>query len=413
MDPTTILLILATIGGLYLTWNIGANDVANAMGTAVGSGALTLRRAIVLAAIFDFAGAFLAGGKVSETIGSGLLDTTALDDDASLLAVGMTCALLSTVAWTQVATYFGWPVSTTHSIVGAVVGMGIVAGGLGAVEWPTLGAIATSWIVSPIAGGLLGFAFFLLVKRLVLAEDSPLRRMRALGPAMVFPIAGALAFAITYDGLGALHLELSAAAPLSIAIGVGVALLSIPYFRGVTAKADGLPIDDSIKRTESVFGVLQILTACVLAFAHGSNDVANAVGPLAVVYNSVRTGVLGETTIPISLLLIGSLGLVVGIATYGFKVMDTIGAEITVLTPSRGFAAELAAALTILAATKLGLPVSATHTIVGAIVGVGLARSIGAVDAQVLRGIVTSWVITIPITALLGGLTFAVVRSLL
>jgi PiT family inorganic phosphate transporter len=413
MDPTTILLILATIGGLYLAWNIGANDVANAMGTAVGSGALTLKRAIVVAAIFDFAGAFLAGGRVSETIGSGLVDTAALDGDAFLFAVGMTCSLLSAAAWTQLATYFGWPVSTTHSIIGSVVGMGLVAGGFSAIEWPALAYIATSWIVSTIAGGVLGFAIFLLLKRLVLAEDSPLRRMRALGPVMVVPIVGALAFAIVYDGLDALHLELRVAAPLSAGIGVLAALLALPYFRGLTANADGLPIDDSLRRTEKVFGVLQILTACFLAFAHGSNDVANAVGPLAVVYNSVRTGVLGETTIPISLLLIGSLGLVVGIATYGFKVMDTIGAEITVLTPSRGFAAELAAAFTILSATKLGLPVSATHTIVGAIVGVGLARSIGAVDAQVLRGIFASWIVTIPITTLLGAITFALVRSLL
>jgi PiT family inorganic phosphate transporter len=395
MDPTTILLILATIGGLYLAWNMGANDVANA----------------IVAAIFDFAGAFFAGGNVSETIGTGILDGSALGGDAFLLAVGMTCSLLAAAAWIHLATYFGWPVSTTHSIVGSVVGMGVVAGGFDAVHWATMGSIAASWVISPLAGGLLGFGIFLLLKRLVLAEDAPLARMRTMGPLMVFPIVATLALATIFDGLAMLHVDLGTAMVAAIAIAGVATVLAIPYFRRLTAKAEGLPIDDSIMRTEKVFGVLQIMTACFVAFAHGSNDVANAVGPLAVVYNAVRSGVPGDATVPMSLLLIGALGLVVGIATYGFKVMDTIGAEITVLTPSRGFSAEFAAAFTILAASKAGLPVSTTHTIVGAVVGVGFARSIGAINAQVLRGIVASWIITIPFTALLGAGLFALVRA--
>ncbi|MEM9193554.1 MAG: inorganic phosphate transporter [Myxococcota bacterium] len=412
MDPTTILLAIATITGLYMAWNIGANDVANAMGTSVGSGALTLKRAIIVAAIFEFGGALLVGGSVTKTISKGIIDIDALGGDAMVLAVGMTCCLLAAAIWLHIATYFGWPVSTTHSIVGAVGGMGVVAGGFGAVNWFMMGKIAASWVVSPVMGGFIGFVLFLTLKRYVLATDAPLARMRVMGPLMTFPIFAILAMALMFKGLKPLKLDLpfGTALIVALAIGAGVAVLSVPIFRRLTREAGTLETEESLKQTERVFTVLQIMTACLVAFAHGSNDVANAVGPLAAVFSAVKDGIQAEVEVPIHILLIGGIGIVVGLSTYGYKVMGTVGEEITELTPSRGFTAEFAAATTIVLASKLGLPVSTTHTLVGSVVGVGFARSIGAINAQVVKGIVASWFITVPFAAILSAVLFLLAR---
>ncbi len=415
MDVATLTLALATITGLYMAWNIGANDVANAMGTSVGSGALTLKHAIVIAAIFEFGGAMLVGGTVTKTISKGIIDLAAIGSDASLLALGMTCCLLAAAAWLHIATHFGWPVSTTHSIVGAVVGFGLLAGGVDAVNWGKVSMIAASWVISPVLGGALGFFLFLFLKHKVLSADYPLAAMRRWGPVMVFPIFAILTLALLFKGLKPLKLDLSmdTAAPLALGIGTLMTLVSIPVFRRLTENAGDLDLKTSLRRTEKVFMVLQILTACFVAFAHGSNDVANAVGPLAAVFATIKEGIQDQVEVPINVLLVGSLGIVVGLATYGYKVMGTIGQEITELTPSRGFTAEFAAATTIVVASKLGLPVSTTHTLVGAVVGVGFARSMGAINQQVVKGIVASWFITVPFTALLAAVLLAVARWLL
>lgn len=412
MDPTIVLLALATVTGLYMAWNIGANDVANAMGTSVGSGALTLKQAIMVAAVFEFGGALLVGGTVTKTISKGIVDVTAFQGDPLTVAAGMTCCLLAAAIWLHVATTVGWPVSTTHSIVGAVVGFGLIAGGLDAVDWGTMAKIVASWVVSPLMGGGIAFGLFLLLRKHVLNADHPLMAMRTWGPIMVFPIFLVLTLALLFKGLKPLNLDMALDTSGLIAIGMGTVatIAAVPLFRRLTEKAEGLHVRDSLQKTERVFIVLQILTACFVAFAHGSNDVANAVGPMAAVFSTVREGVSAEVQVPINVLMIGAVGIVIGLATYGYKVMATIGNEITELTPSRGFTAEFAAAFTIVLASKLGLPVSTTHTLVGSVIGVGFARSVGAINTQIVKGILMSWFITVPFTAVLAALLYLLAR---
>ena len=413
MDLTTIILTVASLGGLYMAWTIGANDVANAMGTSVGSGALTLRGAIIVAAIFEFGGAMLVGGTVTNTIRKGIVDIQALGSDPMIMAVGMTCCLLAAALWLNLATYAGWPVSTTHSIVGAVVGFGVTAGGLNAVDWGTVGSIAASWVVSPVMGGLLGYWLFIFIQRTILTDPNPLAAISRWGPILVFPIVSILALSAMFKGLKPLRLDLSLGPAMPIAIGLGLvaSVSTVPVFRRFT-RANGENQNADLKRTEQVFMVLQVMTACFVAFAHGSNDVANAVGPLAAVFGAIQYGVTETVQVPYRVLLIGGVGIVVGLATYGYKIMATIGRKITELTPSRGFSAEFAAATTIVVASKLGLPVSTTHTLVGAVIGVGFGRSIGAINTRVLRGIFVSWFITVPFTALLAASLFVIARIL-
>ncbi|MEM8610047.1 MAG: inorganic phosphate transporter [Myxococcota bacterium] len=414
MDLTTVILTVASLGGLYMAWTIGANDVANAMGTSVGSGALTLRGAIIVAAIFEFGGAMLVGGSVTDTIRKGIVDVGAIGADSIVVAVGMTCCLLAAAIWLNLATYAGWPVSTTHSIVGAVVGFGVAAGGMSAVDWGTIGNIAASWVVSPVMGGIIGYSVFILVRRTILSKDDPVQALARWGPIFVFPIIGILSLSAMFKGLKPLKLDLPFGPAVLAAIGLGVvaSLVAVPLFRRFASK----PVEgheESLARTERAFMVLQVMTACFVAFAHGSNDVANAVGPLAAVFGAVREGVTETVQVPYRVLLIGAVGIVVGLATYGYKIMATIGKKITELTPSRGFSAEFAAATTIVFASKLGLPVSTTHTLVGAVIGVGFGRSIGAINLKVLRGIFASWFITVPFTALLAALLFVIARATL
>ena len=411
MEPTTIVLAVAAIAGLYMAWNIGANDVANAMGTSVGSGALTLRGAIIVAAIFEFGGAMLVGGTVTNTIRKGIVDMDSLGGDPMVIAVGMTCCLLAAALWLNIATYAGWPVSTTHSIVGAVVGFGLIAGGFNAVNWGVMATIAASWVVSPLLGGMLGYFGFVFIKRRILNVDRPLLALRGWGPIMVFPIFAILALSVLFKGLKPLKLDLALGPSLGIALAVGLlaSMLSVPLLRRATRIASE-DRDDHTYRAERVFLVLQVLTACFVAFAHGSNDVANAVGPMAAVFGATSGDIGAKVAVPHRVLLIGAIGIVVGLATYGYKIMDTVGKRITELTPSRGFAAEFGAATTIVMASKLGLPVSTTHTLVGAVIGVGFARGIGAINTRVVTGIVASWFITVPFTAILAAGLFLIGR---
>lgn len=411
MDTNTVILAIAAAAGLYMAWNIGANDVANAMGTSVGSGALTIKRAIIVAAIFEFGGAMLVGGTVTTTIRKGIVDVGAFEGDPLAIAIGMTCCLLAAAIWLNIATYAGWPVSTTHSIVGAVVGFAIVAGGADAVDWAVMAKIVASWIVSPLCGGILGFLGFVFIKRRILNADRPLLALRGWGPIMVFPIFAILALSVIFKGLKPLKLDLPLGPSLGIAVLVGIfaSTLSVPLLRRVTAAASK-DRGDHVHRAERVFLVLQVLTACFVAFAHGSNDVANAVGPMAAVFGTLKGGVTAKVAVPHRVLLIGAIGIVIGLATYGYKIMATVGKKITELTPSRGFAAEFGAATTIVVASKLGLPVSTTHTLVGAVIGVGFARGIAAINMSIVRQIIASWVITVPFAAVLAGVLYALAR---
>ena len=407
MDLSTTILVIAGIAGLYMAWNIGANDVANAMGTSVGSGALTIRRAIIVAAIFEFGGAMLVGGTVTKTIRKGIVDVDALGGDPMVMALGMTCCLLAAAIWLNIATYSGWPVSTTHSIVGAVVGFGVLAGGFEAVDWGVMGKIVASWVVSPLCGGILGGLGFVFIRRRILNAQRPLMALRGWGPIMVFPIFAILTLSVIFKGLKPLKLDLDFGPSIAIAMGLGLlaSLISVPILNRLTHSAEEDQAMGAM-RAEKVFLVLQVITACFVAFAHGSNDVANAVGPMAAVFGALNEGVAAKVTVPHKVLLIGAVGIVVGLATYGYKIMATVGKKITELTPSRGFAAEFGAATTIVLASKLGLPVSTTHTLVGAVIGVGFARGISALNLQVLRGILASWFITVPFTAVLTAILY-------
>jgi PiT family inorganic phosphate transporter len=405
---------LAVAFGLYMTWGIGANDVANAMGTSVGSGAITIKQAILIAAVFEFAGVMLAGGHVTSTIRKGVVDSTPIIESPELLVYGMLAALLSAAIWLMIASWKGWPVSTTHSIVGSLVGFALVGIGESAVQWGTVTEIAASWIVSPLIGGL--FAYFIMrsIRAFILDTDQPFRNSKRWGPFYVFLVGFLIALVTLFKGLSHLQIPMSAGASIAAATGIGIltGVLGWVFIRKRT-------IDETADRqfhyhsVEKVFGPLQVFTACAMAFAHGSNDVANGIGPLAAIVSIVRSGgeVSQTSPLPLWILLLGGLGIVTGLATFGYRVMSTIGKKITELTPTRGFSAELAAAATVVFASRIGLPVSTTHIIVGAVMGVGFARGIGSIDLRVIGKIIVSWLVTLPVGAGLAAVVFYVLRG--
>ena len=397
-----IFLILACVFGFFMAWGVGANDVANAMGTSVGSRALTIKQAILIAMIFEFAGAYLAGGEVTSTIRKGIISSDIFADKPELLVYGMLSALLAAGTWLAIASVFGWPVSTTHSIVGAIVGFAAVGISADAVAWGKVGSIVASWVVSPVMAGTLSFMLFRSVQRLILDTEDPFANAKRYIPFYMFAVGWMIAMVTLTKGLK--HVFKDADISLSfwqdalIAGVMGLVVMGVGMLMLKRIKRD--PEREKHNRfanVERVFAILMIFTACAMAFAHGSNDVANAVGPLAAVVNTVQQGaVTAKATMPSWILLLGGAGIVVGLATYGFKVMATIGRKITELTPSRGFAAELGAAATVVLASGTGLPISTTHTLVGAVLGVGLARGIGALNLRMITTIAASWVVTLP-----------------
>ncbi len=408
LDQSTIYIILAAVFGLFMAWGIGANDVANAMGTSVGSKAITIKQAIIIAAIFEFAGAFLAGGHVTNTIRKGIIDGDTVAASPDLLIFGMLAALLAAGIWLLVASRRGWPVSTTHSIVGAIVGFAIAAYGIDAVNWNKVGFIVASWVVSPVLAGVLSFLLFTSVQKLILNTENPMQNAIKYVPIYIFFTGFMLALVTLFKGLKHVGLELSTGQNYLTAVGVGLVVMLIgKYFIN---RIEVRPEDDKdfhFTNVEKVFTILMIVTACAMAFAHGSNDVANAVGPMAAVISAASEGSVGQkAALPVWVLLLGGIGIVAGLAMLGHKVIATVGRNITELTPSRGFACELAAATTVVIASGTGLPISTTHTLVGAVLGVGLARGIAALNLGVVGNIFMSWVITLPIGALLAVLFF-------
>ena len=398
---------------LYMAWSIGANDVANAMGTSVGSGALTIWAAIGVAAIFEFSGAFLAGGHVTDTVRKGMLDMTLLTNDQ--LIWGMLAALMSAGTLLLVATRYGLPISTTHSIIGAIVGFGAVSIGPEAVKWSKVAEIVLSWLTSPLLSGTLAFFIFQITRRLILSHENPLAQVRKIGPFFFFYVFFIIGLVTLFKGLKNLKLDMTLQQSLFYSFLLGLVGAALGWLLLRRARAGEKDPGQRFSQTERVFVVLQILTACAVAFAHGSNDVANAIGPLAAIVGAVNGGaeVVGKSAVEPWMLAVGGLGIGVGLATWGYRVMETVGKKITELTPSRGFAAELAAATTIVMASRLGIPVSTTHTLVGAVLGVGLARGIGAVDLRVVGNIVASWVATLPVAAGLAVFFFYFFKGLL
>ena len=465
MGVETILLLIAVACGFYMAWSIGANDVANAMGTSVGSGALTVKRAVLMAAVLEFAGAFFVGTHVSETIRKGIISPDLFVGSEFDLVYGMIGALLAAAVWLQVASYYGWPVSTTHSIVGAVLGFGVLYGGMQAADWEKVGFIVASWVISPLLCGTISFTLFTFLRHLIYDSDDPVEKAKRVTPYLVFVVFMVLTLTMVFKGLKNLKLDLDMTDSLLVAAAVGLVAAVVSRFlvarikppevedrivlrqpnavtkgvskalvnlRKVADQARGevqeqvvtmvrdleaLDKDVSVGKTveqtsqeyrtvERIFVYLQILSAAFVAFAHGANDVANAVGPLAAVITILDTGQLAmKSAVPLWVLGLGGVGIIIGLSTWGWRVMLTIGKKITELTPTRGFSAEFAAATTIVLASKLGLPISTTHTLVGGVLGVGLARGISALNLRVVTNIVISWIITIPAGAA-GAITF-------
>jgi PiT family inorganic phosphate transporter len=401
----TILVILAVIFGLYMTWGIGANDLANAMGTSVGAGAVTLRQAICIAIIFEFSGAVLAGGHVTGTIRSGIIDASSIADSPEILIYGMLASLLAAAFWLMVASWKGWPVSTTHSIVGALVGFGIVGIGPEAVKWGKIGSVVASWLVSPAVGGTISFLLVMSTRKLIFDTDNPLRNAKRYAPWYIFLVGFIISLVTLFKGLTHLNITLNVPQSFLVAtvIGLLTALVGWSFIRKI--KEDrAADRDFHFASVEKVFAPMMLFTACAMAFAHGSNDVANGIGPLAAVVSIVSSGgeVSQNSPLPLWILLLGGGGIVLGLITLGYRVMLTVGRKITELTPSRGFCAELAAATTVVIASRTGLPVSTTHILVGAVLGVGLARGIGALDLRVVLNIIISWLVTLPAGAIMA-----------
>jgi PiT family inorganic phosphate transporter len=414
MEYATIFIILACLFGFFMAWGVGANDVANAMGTSVGSKAVTIKQAFIIAAIFEFAGAYLAGGEVTKTIRKGMIDSQVLAGSPELVVYGMLAALLAAGIWLLVASRAGWPVSTTHSIVGAIVGFAAVGIGMDAVQWGKVGTIVMSWVISPALSGIIAYWLFVSVQRLILDTPNPLESAKRYVPVYIFLVGFIIALVTLFKGLKHVGLHLSTLENYIIAalIGLAVMVIGIVFIRRLRfdPAADA---DFHFANVEKVFGVLMIFTACAMAFAHGSNDVANAVGPLAAVVGIAETGaVAAKTVMPPWILLLGGAGIVIGLVTYGHKVIATVGTGITELTPSRGFAATLGAATTVVVASGTGLPISTTHTLVGAVLGVGLARGIAALNMNVVRAIFLSWIVTLPAGAILAIFFFFVLKGI-
>lgn len=466
MSTETILLVLVLLAGFYMAWNIGANDVANAMGTSVGSGALTLRRAVLVAAVLEFAGAFFFGSYVSETVQSGIVDSEIFVSRPIMLVYGMLASLLSAGVWLQIASYYGWPVSTTHTIIGAVIGFGAVVGGMDAIYWGNVTFIVSSWVLSPLFGGLLSYGIFTILRKKIFYSSNPIKAAKSLTPPLVFVVFSVLSLIMVYKGLQNLHLDLSFTEALSVSFLAGLFSSAVSYYfvnkiknapsrirthseyspevalgldkarkhlqkvklasagemqyqvSTLLEEVDSLasqvnrPDDGNTERSEyavveKIFGYLQIMSACLMAFAHGANDVANAIGPLSAAIGVLQTGVIAaHAPVPTWALALGGFGVVVGLATWGWRVIYTIGNKITELTPTRGFAAEFGAAATVVIASRLGMPISTTHTLVGSVIGVGLARGIEALNMGTTRDIVISWIVTVPAGAFISIIFF-------
>eukprot|EP00897_Mesotaenium_endlicherianum_P009820 jgi/Mesen1/8867/ME000530S08280 len=427
--PSVRILKYATLlCGFYMAWNIGANDVANAMGTSVGSGALTLRQAVITAAVLEFSGAFLVGSHVSHTMQNGILVADVFAGKSKLLFCGMLSSLAAAGTWLQacsVASFYGYPVSTTHCIIGAMVGFGLVYGGVGAVYWKSLARVVASWLISPLFGATVSFLVYKCIRTYVYGARNPGQAAAAAAPVAVFIGVSPLAFTAFLGAGGSAGLGPALGKALACAaLGAYVmreivrrrlGSLLAEYQQQATASEVGPakgPTGTQLRIVYAIFGYLQVLSACFMSFAHGANDVANAIGPISAALAILSGGSLATSVgISTDVLAWGGFGIVAGLLVWGYRVIATIGNKITELTPTRGFAAEFGAASVVVVASRLGLPISATHTLVGAVMGVGFARGMNSVRGDVVKEIVASWLITIPLGAALSIFyTFVLLR---
>jgi inorganic phosphate transporter, PiT family len=413
MFVETALLVLSLTFGFLMACAVGANDVANAMGTSVGSKVLTIFQAIVLASIFEAMGAFLASSQVTQTIQKGVVDLTLMD--GKTVISGMLASLLSSGLWLILATARGWPVSTTHSIIGAIIGFALIAVGYNAIHWMMVWHIALSWIITPIIAGCVAFLLFKSMQKGVMQASDPLGKARHILPFYVFLVGFVIGLISLHSVLHMLNLHPSEVWfwCLSLLLGVGFSIVSLLMLHHLHFKQKTKNRSTRYRQVEKVFGLLVIFTAAAMAFAHGSNDVANAIAPLStliyVIKNGSVQGLMGYST-PFWIFGLGALGVLVGLATYGHRVIETVGDKITYLDSSRGFCAQLATALTVLLSSSAGLPVSTTQILVGGIMGVGLAGGVQAIDLNVVRGIFMSWVVTVPAGAFFSIVFYSIFR---
>ncbi len=408
MSPESIILVLGYAVGLYMAWNIGANDLANSMASAVGAKAITVRQAMVIAAVLNVVGAAFIGSHVTDTIRHGIVSPEVLADPRDTI-VGALSALLSAALWVSFATWRSLPVSTTHSIVGAMIGFGVTSSGFAAIQWNVMGGVVLSWVISPLFALVIGLGMFKLIVWLVMARSKPHERALHYSPLFI----GLAVFIVVMSFLYKTPLgkTLQVATPLATILSI-LAAAMVGY-------AGKWALDRTVRRhpekgAEAVFRFIQVGTACYVALAQGANDVANAIGPLAVIYFFVTYGEIGsKVPVPIFLLLFGGVGIAAGIVMAGRRVMETLGERVTTLTNTRGFSVEFAAATTVLIASKLGLPVSTTHSAVGGIIGVGLAGGIDAVNLSVVFRIILYWVLTVPAAALTCVAVYTTLRLFL
>lgn len=409
MDSSILYLSIAIVLCFLMTWGVGANDLANVMSTTMGSKAVTVKQAMIIAIVFEFAGAFLGGNEVTETMRDGIINTSQLSEQPLIMIEGMLGVLLACTIWMNLASYIGVPVSITNALVGSMVGFGAVVLGPDAVHWDQVGRIAISWITSPMISGITAYLLFISIQQTIFVKSNPLAKAKIYIPIYLFLVGCILSFITVFKGLSHfdIHLNFKQNLAVTLATSIIITIIGMIFIRR-------LPEHPRIRRrerfihVEKYFAVLMAMTACAMAFAHGSNDVALAVGPLTLIHSLVMHShqTFDPNNYPAWIILLGCVGVVTGLLMYGRKVIETVGSAITALTPSRAFAATLSAATTVVVATSTGIPVSATQTLVGAVLGVGLARGIGALNLIVIRNIFMSWILTLPAASILTILSY-------
>ncbi|KTD46168.1 inorganic phosphate transporter [Legionella quateirensis] len=416
MDYSILFLLVAVVLCFLMTWGVGANDLANVMSTTMGSKAVTVRQAMLIAIIFEFAGAFLGGNGVTETMRDGIINTSQLSNEPLILIEGMLGVLMACTIWMNLASYLGVPVSITNALVGSMVGFGAMVLGPDAIHWNQVARIAIGWVTSPMISGITAYALFISIQQTIFVKRNPLTKAKLYIPIYLFLIGSILSFITVFKGLNHfdIHLNFKQDLAVTLATSIIITITGIIIIKRI-------PENPKIRRrerfiqVEKYFAVLMAMTACAMAFAHGSNDVALAVGPLTIVYSLVMNAnqVFDANNYPSWIILLGCTGVIAGLLMYGRKVIETVGSAITALTPSRAFAATLSAATTVVVATSTGIPVSATQTLVGAVLGVGLARGIGALNLIVIRNIFMSWVLTLPAASILTIISYKLLHTFL
>ncbi|WED42426.1 inorganic phosphate transporter [Legionella cardiaca] len=409
MDYSLFLFILAVVFCFLMTWGVGANDLANVMSTTMGSKAITVRQAMIIAIVFEFAGAFLGGSGVTETMRDGIINSSQLSNQPLILIEGMLGVLVACTVWMNLASYLGVPVSITNALVGSMVGFGSVVLGTNAIHWQQVYHIAIGWFTSPLIAGITGYALFLSIQQTIFIKSDPLEKAKWYVPIYLFLVGSILSFITVFKGLNHfdIHLNLKQDLAVTLATSISITIIGMIIIKHIP-EMPRIRRRERFLQVEKYFAVLMGLTACAMVFAHGSNDVALAVGPLTIIYSLIMSAdqSLGVANYPAWIIFLGCAGVVIGFLMYGRKVIETVGSSITALTPSRAFAATLAAATTVVVATSTGIPVSATQTLVGAVLGVGLARGIGALNLIVIRNIFTSWILTLPAASILTILAY-------